>query len=81
MAAKTLTPAELAVTFETDARTVRKFLRSVTDRDAQPGKGSRWAIEARKVASLRKRFDKWTAELEAKRAAAEETTEDAAPEE
>jgi len=77
MAARTMTPAELATEFETDARTVRKFLRSVTDKENQPGKGSRWAIEARKVASLRKRFDKWTAELEARKVAATDDEETA----
>jgi hypothetical protein len=60
---KTLTPKELAAQFETDARTVRKFLRKdARDNGTEtPGKGSRWEIEAKSVRSLRKRFDSWIA--------------------
>lgn len=77
----TLTPAEFASTVNSDGRTVRKFLRSVTPRDEQPGKGSRWALKGdkRSVASLTKQFNGWKAEqakLAAERAqkAAEEAT-------
>jgi hypothetical protein len=52
----TMTPAELATELSTDARTARKFLRSITPRDAQPGKGSRWAIEKKSLRSLRTKF-------------------------
>lgn len=51
-----ITVQELATTLDTDARTTRKFLRSVTDKDTQPGKGGRWSIEKREVASLKKKF-------------------------
>lgn len=51
-----ITVQELATTLDTDARTARKFLRSITPKDAQPGKGSRWAIEKRDVAGMRKKF-------------------------
>lgn len=60
----TLTAKEVATRFETDARTLRKFLRA----DAKaleaetPGKGSRYAIEAKSLRSLRKRFDAWVAD-------------------
>lgn len=58
---KTLTPKEIALQWGTTPRTLRKFLR--TNAKAKgletPGKGSRWAIEARKVASLKKGFDAW----------------------
>ena len=50
---------ELAVRLETDPRTVRKFLRSHFEKDAQPGKGSRYAIEAKQVRSLKKAFTVW----------------------
>lgn len=57
----TFTAKEIAAKFETDARTLRKFLRS--DARAQgtetPGKGHRYAIEARQVRSLQKRFNDW----------------------
>lgn len=60
---KMLTPKELAEKFETDARTVRKFLRKdARDNGAEtPGKGSRWEIDSKSVASLRKRFIIWSA--------------------
>ena len=73
--AKTLTPKELAVELGTDARTVRKFLRSSDGLDAKVGKGQRWAIEARQVRSLRSRFEKWNAIREVGEVAAEEVTE------
>lgn len=58
----TITAAELAIELNTTAREVRKFLRAdAADREANtPGKGSRYAIEKRDIASLRKRFIKWT---------------------
>lgn len=56
----TITVSELATELDTDARTARKFLRSVTPADAQPGKGSRWEIEKRDVRSLRSKFGKFT---------------------
>lgn len=65
----TITIADLATTLETDPRTARKFMRSITPKDAQPGKGSRWAIEKREVRSLRSKFSKFAAEEEARKAA------------
>ncbi|MCA1806252.1 MAG: hypothetical protein LC687_00005 [Actinobacteria bacterium] len=67
-----LSPTDLATEFETDARTVRKFLRSVTPKDAQPGKGHRWGIEKRQLRSLRKQYTSWAASLAT---ATEEPTE------
>lgn len=55
----TTTPKEFALQLETDARTVRKFLRDVTPKDEHPGKGSRWAIENRQIRSLTKKFSDW----------------------
>lgn len=66
-----LTPTDLAAEFETDSRTVRKFLRSVTPKDKQPGKGHRWGIEKRQLRSLRKQYTDWSASL----AKADEVTE------
>lgn len=65
----TITVADLAADLNTDARTTRKFLRSITPKDAQPGKGSRWAIEKREVRSLRSKFSKFQEAEEARRAA------------
>jgi hypothetical protein len=73
IAMATITPAELATELGTDARTARKFLRSITPRDAQPGKGSRWAIEKKAVRSMRTKFaafEKAQAEAKALRDAA-----------
>lgn len=61
----TITVSEFATELDTDPRTARKFLRSVTPADDQPGKGSRWAIEKRDIRSLRSKFTKWTTAQEA----------------
>lgn len=55
----TINITELATELDTDARTARKFLRSITPADAQPGKGSRWSIEKREVRSLKSKFAKF----------------------
>lgn len=65
----TITISELAPLLDTDARTARKFLRTITPADAHPGKGSRWAIEKRDIRSLASKFKKFTAaEDEARKA-------------
>lgn len=64
----TITAKELAVACDTDARTVRKFLRSDANTISPVGKGSRYAIEKRQVKSLSKAFAAW----EASRTAAKE---------
>lgn len=69
----TITPKELALRFDTDARTVRKFLRSDAGYDAKVGKGQRWAIEAKDVRSLKTRFTKWIAANEEAKAKKDET--------
>lgn len=58
-----MTPAEFAVEVDSDGRTVRKFLRSITPKDEQPGKGSRWSLPATKrdVTRLKKQFAEWSA--------------------
>lgn len=56
MAATILSPADIAAEFGTDARTVRKFLRSITPKDSHPGKGSRWGIEKKNLRSMRSKF-------------------------
>lgn len=54
----TIDIAALASHLDTDARTTRKFMRSITPAEGQPGKGSRWAIDASKanLARLTKAF-------------------------
>jgi hypothetical protein len=69
--AQTLTPKEIALQWETDARTVRKFLRSPNG-TGKVGQGNRHAIETKSVKSLKKAFDAW---LAAKAAKATETAE------
>lgn len=59
----TINISELAETLATDARTTRKFLRSVTPIDAQPGKGGRWEIEKRDIRSLKSKFTKFQSEI------------------
>lgn len=75
---KTLSVKEVADMLDTDGRTLRKFLRKEirdnggTIGEDSPGKGGRYAIEAKAVAGIRKRFATWTvkeAEARAERAA------------
>ena len=79
MAATILTPADLATELGTDPRTARRFLRSITPRDDQPGKGARWAIEKKQVRSLRTKFAKFRADEDAKRAEREANRAETAP--
>jgi hypothetical protein len=74
-ATATMTPAELAPVLGTDSKTLRKFLRSCTPKEDQPGKGGRWSISATKkdITSMKKRFNEWNAaeqKARAERAAA-----------
>lgn len=59
----TMTPTEFAATVDSDGRTVRKFLRSITPKDEQPGKGSRWVLPGTKrdVSKLQKQYREWSA--------------------
>ena len=56
--AEPLTPKQLALQLGTDARTVRKFLRSTR---GLVGQGKRWQIEGTKKAleKLTKEFEEW----------------------
>lgn len=58
---KTATTAEIADAIGTTPRELRKFLRSTTPRDAQPGKGSRWVLPATaaQIKKMRNDFAKW----------------------
>lgn len=69
----TITPKEFAARVNSDGRTVRKFLRSAEGMNAKVGKGQRWTIEAKQVASLTKRFNRW---LEAKSPATDEAPDE-----
>ena len=68
MAATILTATDLATELETTSREVRKFLRAITPKDEQPGKGSRWMIEKKTLRSLRSQHAKWVAANEARAA-------------
>jgi hypothetical protein len=78
-----LSATDLADKLGTDARTTRKFLRSITPKDAQPGKGSRWGVTATEARSMPKKFAAWKADQDAKAAARAEKAAkvDEAPEE
>ena len=73
----TRSPKDIALEFGTDAKTLRKFLRSdAKGKGAEtPGKGHRWEIEARSVKSLQKRFNAWNEARSAKSPIDEEITE------
>lgn len=72
--AKTLTPKEIALNWDTDARTVRKFLRSPNG-TGKVGQGNRHAIDSTKVKSLKKSFDAWMAAKAEKATESPETDE------
>lgn len=62
MAATIYSAKEVAAQFDTDARTLRKFLRSdANDVVATVGKGHRYEITATEAKKLRKAFDSWNA--------------------
>lgn len=62
-ASTTITIADLAAHLDTDARTTRRFLRSITPKEQQPGKGSRWAVDGGKanLNALAKKFTAFSA--------------------
>ena len=71
--AQSFTTAQVAEQFETDARTLRKFLRSTLgDGKAVVGKGKRYTFEAKDIKTLRPKYAEWVAA----RAAAAEVSED-----
>lgn len=75
---------EFAAELGTTPRNARKFLRSDARAkgDTIPGKGSRWTIEKKNLAGLKKRFAAWTKaqdEARAKREA-EKVAEEVTPE-
>ena len=53
----TINIQDLSTALEANPRTVRKFLRSVTPVEDQPGKGGRWQIEKKNLRSLKKQFE------------------------
>jgi hypothetical protein len=64
----TATTAMIADALDTTPRELRKYLRSI---DAGVGKGSRYALPSTKrdIAKMRKGFEAWSADQDAKRAA------------
>lgn len=67
------TTSQVAEKFETTPRNLRKFLRAdarANDRaDSLPGKGSRYTLEGKELAGMRKRFNAWQVEQAKERAA------------
>jgi predicted transcriptional regulator len=63
MTAKTaeMTTKDFAASIGTDPKTLRKYLRDNTPKDAQPGKGGRWVLPGTKseIAKHRRAFAKW----------------------
>ena len=58
----TINIQDFAAALEANPRTVRKFLRSVTPVENQPGKGGRWQIEKKDLRSLKKKFETFLVE-------------------
>jgi len=59
----TITPSEFAEQVHADPKTVRKFLRSLTPKEQQPGRGHRWELPGgkRDVNRLNKQWTEWSA--------------------
>jgi hypothetical protein len=55
----TLSAKETARELGTNPRTLRKFLRSITPKDEQPGQGNRWSVETKQLKKLKKQFADW----------------------
>ena len=75
-----MTTNEFATELGTDSRTLRKFLRSITPKDDQPGKGSRWELDGskRNITKTQKQFREWSAkQAEEKAARAAKAAEEA----
>ena len=74
----TINIQDLSTALEANPRTVRKFLRSVTPVEDQPGKGGRWQIEKKDLRSLKKQFETYIEEhtRQAEVVPDEELTED-----
>lgn len=77
----TRTIKEIAADWEVSPRSIRKFLRSEirsqggTIGEDSPGKGGRYAIEARSLKSLKRRYFAWIAANAPKGDDAPDTTE------
>jgi hypothetical protein len=73
MKMKTMTTNEFATELDTTPRTLRKFLRSITPKDEQPGKGSRWVLPANatELRKAKKQFSDWSAKQAEEKAARE----------
>ncbi len=69
---------EFAAELETTPRIARKFLRSITEKENQPGKGSRWELPEtkREVSKLKKQFIDWDAAQKAKAEAEADATDE-----
>lgn len=57
-----LTPADLAERFNSDPKTIRRFLRSLIPADNRPGKGRRWVLsdDKKTMDALHARFTAWS---------------------
>jgi hypothetical protein len=61
MAAKTFTIQEIAEMIDVPARTIRKVLRANIEKDAQPGRGARWAIAEKDIKALTEKVNAFNA--------------------
>lgn len=63
----TMTVPELATLLSTDGKTTRRFLRSITPKEGQPGKGGRWIIDEDRLDDLRDKYNSYRAADEQRR--------------
>jgi len=67
-----ITPKQLAVSLGSDARTVRKFLRSDKGKGFKVGQGNRWQLEPEELDGLTAAWHTWRTALNAKVAEVQE---------
>ena len=64
MANKTLSIQDVADLIEKTPRTIRKALRAHFEKDAQPGRGGRWAIAEKDIEKVRAIVESYSARTE-----------------
>lgn len=59
---ESISSAELAEVIHTDKKRLRKFLREITPREEQPGRGNRWVLPGgkRNINRLQKQYEQWS---------------------
>lgn len=68
-----ITPKQLALMLKSNARTVRKFLRT---QYGKVGQGNRWGVEVDELRQFTEAWDQWRAKIDARSKVQEAETEE-----